>query len=366
VVPHSSETSSSSTLATCWRELDEAKPRHARALLSADARALAIERGIAGLYRWYTESSQRRRNWHPDTCIDWRQLRSDHSDAVRTIIEGFYAVEQYTPDYVTSVIRMIRESYGRSQWHVRWGAEEAKHADLWRNALSALGHRSEAWIEEYGNALRQSEFRLPWDDHIHVVFYQVIQERATQVSYVNLGLAAQGRLARLKTPADPALARACTLIAIDEAAHYAFFGEVARLLLYYDPEASLQAMVDVLRHFTMPARDIIPGYDTFGRVLHECGVFSRAIHYRDVVKVVLDTLSAPALRQLEEGLRRAREIPASDGSVRTAAFMDCLDYGQIADKVARLFTRTTAHLERSGLGRQCESRFAPAWASEQE
>ena len=94
--------------------------------------------------------------------------------------------------------------------------------------------------------------------------------------------------------ADDALAAACRLIAVDEAAHYAFFVEVARLFLYYEPEASLEALVDVLRHFTMPARNVIPNYDEFGRVLHDAGVFGRSIHYRDVVRVVLDTLSAPA------------------------------------------------------------------------
>ena len=141
------------------------------------------------------------------------------------------------------------------------------------------------------------------------MFYQVIQERATQVSYLNLGLALDGKLPRLQTPRDNALTAVSRLIAVDEAAHYAFFGEVARLFLYDEPEASLEALVDVLRHFTMPARNIIPGYDAFGRALHDAGVFGRTIHYRDVIRVVLDTLSAPAVRELEAGVRSAREIP---------------------------------------------------------
>src|SRR5438045_8926129 len=103
-------------------EWDDERPRHARALLSREARARAIERGITGLYRWYSAHSQTRRNWHADTCIDWRRIRRDHHPDVATIVLGFYAVEQYTPDYVAPLLAVIRESYGRSQWHIKWGA----------------------------------------------------------------------------------------------------------------------------------------------------------------------------------------------------------------------------------------------------
>lgn len=353
--------------AAIWREIEGPRDgRRARALLTPDARARAIERGIAGLYRWYTEGSQRRRNWHPDTCIDWRLVRTDHHESVAAIIEGFFAVEQYTPDYVTGLMRLIRESYGRSQMHLRWGAEEEKHADLWRNSVVALGRRSARWMEDYTHALRSREWRLPWDDARHIVFYQVIQERATEVSYLNLGLALRGALPRLATPKDDALARACGLIAVDEAAHYHFFTEVARLFLYYEPERSLEALVDVLRHFTMPAADLIPGYDTFGRVLHASGVFGRAIHYRDVVQIVLGALSVPGLRQLEDGLRRAREIPGADGGRRTAAFLDTIDPERLEAKVSQIFRRNASHLSNAGLDRLFDAEWERAWTFEQE
>jgi acyl-[acyl-carrier-protein] desaturase len=343
------------------QELEADRPRHARALLSPRARALAIERGMAGLYRWYREHSQRRRNWHADTCIDWRRIRRDHSAAVATIIEGFFAVEQYTPDYVAPLLGRIRESYGRSQWHVYWGSEEARHADLWRNAVVALGRRDHAWIEEYTSELRRHEWALPWDSPRHMLFYQVIQERATQVSYLNLRLAVTGTLPRLQTPSDDALATACRLIAVDEAAHYAFFVEIARLFLYYEPEASLDALVDVVRHFSMPARDIIPDYDDFGRVLHESGIFGRSIHYRDVVRVALSALSTTAIKALEAGLRRAREIPLTDGSRRTAAFLDTLNHAEVERKVEQLFHRSQTHLARAGLDRLFSTPFERAW-----
>lgn len=341
-------------------ELAQERPRFV-SLMTADARAVAVERGIAALYRWYTRHSQERRNWHPDTCIDWRQVRRDHSTAVATIVEGFFAVEQYTPDYVVLLLRWIRESYGRSQWHIRWGAEEERHADLWRNCVLALGRHTEASIEAYGGQLRSREWRLPWDSARHMVFYQVIQERATQVSYLNLGLAAAGRAPGLPTPPDDALAHICRLIAVDEAAHYAFFVEVARLLLYYEPEQSLEALVDVLRHFSMPAKDIIPNYDTFAQVLHASGVFGRTIHYRDVIQIVLSSLSAPGLRLLEDGVRRAREVPSTAGELRTAAFVDTIAFDAVEQKVRQLFLKTATHLDSAGLGHLFDTTWSPAW-----
>jgi acyl-[acyl-carrier-protein] desaturase len=229
-----------------------------------------------------------------------------------------------------------------------------------------MGRRDQSWIEDYASELRKNEWALPWDSPRHIVFYQVIQERATQVSYLNLGLALDGKSPRLRTPHDAALVAACRLIAMDEAAHYAFFGEVARLLLYYEPDASLEALVDVLRHFTMPARDIIPNYDTFGRTLHDSGVFGRTIHYRDVIRVVLDTLSAPAIRELEAGVRGARDIPSTDGTRRTAAFLDTLDQPAIERKVSQLFRRNQSHLAGSGLDRLFDTPWQRAWTFDDE
>ena len=129
------------------REIDLAKPRTPPPLLSRAERYRHIERAILGLYRWYVSHSQRLRNWNPDRDFDWRQFKTDPSETVVKIIEGFFAVEQYTPDYVTTILHLIRRSHGRSHFMMRWGSEEEKHADLWRNALMATGHRSVQWVE---------------------------------------------------------------------------------------------------------------------------------------------------------------------------------------------------------------------------
>jgi hypothetical protein len=65
-------------------------------------------------------------------------------------------------------------------------------------------------------------------------------------------------------------------------------------------------------------------------------------------------------------VRRAREIPNTDGARRTAAFLDTLNRTEIERKVALMFRRSEAHLTRAGLGRLFDSTFAPAWTDEEE
>lgn len=320
-------------------ELGEMRPPHAPTLLSRTERNLLVERGFVGLYRWYLARSQATRNWNPDQSFDWRNFSQTHSDDVHTILEGFYAVEQYVPDYTAHILNAVRTSYGRSQFQLRWGSEEEKHADLWRNAVTFGGKRSLEWIEDYSDTLRGQEWTLPWDDPLHMLFYTVFQERATQVNYVNLGLIAKGEndRERLAGDVDPVLAQVCRTIAIDEAAHYNFFLEGARLMLYYFPEESIDAMIDVLRHFSMPAGHIIPDYSYFSEVVYKTGVYGPRDYSRDVVKIALGQLGAESLKSVEEGIRRSREVPRENGSLSTSSIFETLDFDFVERKVQTLF-----------------------------
>jgi acyl-[acyl-carrier-protein] desaturase len=321
-------------------------------------RSICIERGLTGLYRWYIGRSQTHRTWNPDRDFAWRALRQDQPDAVHAVIEGFYAVEQFVPDYVRTLLRVIRESYGRSHFHLRWGAEEEKHADLWRNALLSLGRRSVSWVEAQTRVLRARTYELPWDDPLHMLFYTVFQERATHVVYKALESAVSGGQPRgLIAVPDPVLARAAATIALDEAAHYHFFLQASRLYLYYFPEESVRALVDVLRHFSMPAHDLIPGYDEFGRVLHQSGLFGRRAHYTDVVQVALNHLGLPGVRAIEAGIQRSRMRPDVDSPDRDAA--GWLDAVRLERGARGVFAQATRYAEEAGVGHTLHGEFIP-------
>ena len=341
----------------CWKRpricrLRSTRHRSARRVVRApDSRA-----GPSDLAR-----SQAQRNWNPDADFDWQSLRRNHDDPLHTIIEGFYGVEQYAPDYVRTLLRVIRESYGRSHFHLRWGAEEEKHADLWRNVVLSLGRRSVDWMEERTATLRASAYELPWDDALHMLFFTVLQERATYVVYHALERAARGETAneRLGSVEDPVLAAACATIARDEAAHYHFFVEASRLFLYYFPEESVVALVDVIRHFAMPAGDIVPDYGAFTRVLHRAGLFGPRMHHRDVVSVALAHLGIPALRALEDGIRRTRTLP--DAADRDADIWQWADPVRVERAASTVFARVRRYAESAGVAHTMCTDFVTAW-----
>jgi len=330
------------------RELDADRPATAPGLLSNVEKDRHIERAFVGMYRWYLSRSQKTRNWNPDTSFDWRALRSNHSDRLNNIVEGFFAVEQYVPDYVSALLRVIRRSHGRSHFHIRWGAEEEKHSDMWHNALLFLRFRTPQWIEDFKQALRARTWELPWDNPMHMIFYTVVQERATQVNYLNTALIAAGKslLAHYRGDADPVLEEAARTIAVDEAAHYSFFLEGARLYLYYYPAQALEALADVIKYFSMPAASLIPNYANFSEIVAADCVYGPRQHLRDVLDVALENLNVRGRRALAEGIRLTRRVPHPDGTTHDTAIFDVLDCAAVREKVLRLYGRI-AEFEKS-------------------
>jgi acyl-[acyl-carrier-protein] desaturase len=346
------------------REIEDQRPRIPVGLLSREEKDRLIERGFLGLYRWYVARSQATRNWNPDRDFDWREFRKDHSPAVSRILEGFFAVEQYVPDYVSSLLTVIRKSHGRSHFHLRWGSEEEKHADLWYNSVLFGGQRSPEWLKEYMGQLRGQEWKIPFEDPMHMIFYTVFQERATQINYLNLGVIARGQsdIPEFGNDADPVLAKMCQTIATDEAAHYNFFLEGARLYLYYYPTKAIEAMYDVIRNFAMPAGNLIPDYHQFAEIVHKAAIYGPREHARDVVQVALKNLGFDGRKALENGIRKLRLVPDEDGNMRESAIFPGLDFSHISSTVQRLFGRIQQYESEVGFDQVDPTRFVPNYA----
>ncbi len=350
--------------ATLVKELEEQKPAIPVGLLSRDEKDRLLERSFLGLYRWYSARSQATRNWNPDLDVDWKNIRTDHHEDVWKILEGFFAVEQYVPDYVESIVHLIRKSHGRSHFQIRWGSEEAKHADLWHNACLFGRFRTPEWLSNYMGELRQNAWTLPWEgDPIRMIFYTVFQERATQINYLNFGSIVRGKspLEKFKNSADPVLVKASQLIAIDEAAHYNFFLEGARLFMYYYPTKAIEAMYDVIKFFAMPAGALIPRYDEFAEAVARAGVYGPREHSKDVIQVVLENLGVSGRKALESGIRKTRLVPDADGNLRESAIFEGLDFTYIESAVKRLFGRVNEFEQKSGHVLVDPIQFIPAY-----
>jgi acyl-[acyl-carrier-protein] desaturase len=339
------------------------RPRTPASLLSRSYRDRLLERGFLGLYRWYVARSQKTRNWNADLDFDWRNIRTDHSSDVSQILEGFFAVEQYVPDFTSKLLNVIRRSYGRSHFHIRWGSEEEKHADTWYNAVLFSKSRSLDQLEEYKYQLRQQEWNLPWDDSMHMIVYTVFQERATQLNYLNLAKAAIGQHDKLPGAIDPVLARVANTIATDEAAHYNFFLEGMRLYMYYYPLETLEAMRDVLEYFAMPAEKLIPNWQDFFEVAYRCGIYGPRQYARDVVAAVFEQLGVPGRKALENGIKRTRLVPDEAGKMRETAIWESFDPSRIEEDVKRIYERINKHESGYGMDAFDPATFTPnpAW-----
>jgi acyl-[acyl-carrier-protein] desaturase len=342
-------------------EIESERPKIPVGLLSRDEKDRLIERGFLGLYRWYVAKSQVQRNWNPDKSFEWRNFRQDHSPEMIKILEGFFAVEQYVPDYVTTLLNVIRKSHGRSHFHIRWGAEEERHADLWHNAVLFSGRRSGEWLRQYMSDLRGQEWQLPWDDPLHMIFYTVFQERATQVNYLNTAVIARGQSDKpqFANDADPVLVQAAKTIAADEAAHYNFFLEGARLYLYYYPAQAIEAMADVIKHFGMPAANIIPNYTEFSETVYRAGIYGPREFSKDVVQVALKNLGFEGRKAVENGIKKGRLIPDEDGNLRDSAIFEGIDYPSIQQSVTRIYGRIEQFEREVGFWDLDPTRFVP-------
>jgi acyl-[acyl-carrier-protein] desaturase len=341
------------------QQIEDDRPKIPVGLLTRQEKDRLIERGMLGLYRWYVSRSQTTRNWNPDKTFDWRAFRKDHSPEVNRILEGFFAVEQYVPDYVTALLKVIRKDHGRSHFHLRWGSEEERHADLWYNAVLFSEDKSPKWLYNYMGDLRGQEWQLPWDDPMHMIFYTVFQERATQVNYLNMATIARGESPLLKNDTDPVLEHMSRVIAIDEAAHYNFFLQGAQLYLYYYPTKAIEAMYDVIKHFAMPAGHLIPEYDKFAEVVARVGIYGPREHSRDVIQHALNNLGIAGRKALENGIRRGRMVPDENGNMRETAIFEGLDFPSIADKVKRIFGRIKQHEDEVGFSDIDPTEFQP-------
>jgi acyl-[acyl-carrier-protein] desaturase len=263
---------------------------------------------------------------------------------------------------VNKLLQLVRKSYGRAQFQVRWGTEEQRHMDAWQNTVLFSRFRSVEWIEDYKEALRNNEWQLPWDDAMHMLFYTLIQERATQINYLNAAAIAAGKVdtPEHRNDADPVLEKVCIAIATDEAAHYNFFNESARLMFYYYPAQSVDALVDVIKHFSMPGVDIIPNFRRFQEKCAQAAVFGPREYAGDVLQVALSNIHVRASKAFSYGVRRSRMVPDPDGNMRDTALFEAIDYPALEQAVKRLHERIAEHEQEIGYSEVDPTYFVPS------
>jgi acyl-[acyl-carrier-protein] desaturase len=254
------------------------------------------------------------RPWHRFSAFDWSRLTpSLLPEGLRSALSFITYIEDHLPGYFLEyqllfpvdaatppgVFLHNRELY---RFTVKWAQEEDAHAHVLYayqvRAGLADAEELRARLGEEG----QKPFRLEAAEPIQVFAYTLIQEKATQLFYQQLGRAVE----------EPVLKEILRQLTRDEARHFAFFSRVVRAYLERFGEALMPALRDALQGFKMPLAETLRGYWRWSlKITEAVGGYDHTAAYEDLIRVVRSCAEAPSwskARDLEALVRALRGI----------------------------------------------------------
>ena len=252
------------------------------------------------LYRDYFDKAERRRRWSIETDIPWLQCNKVLASGIADVVESFCAVELYLPDYLMRALPSSRPSRARTWFYANWGYEESKHSLALGDWLVKAGMRTEEQMADLEGLVFADLWQIPYDSHVALLAYAMVQERATGLNYRNLRRRAQER------GGDPALEQILMLVAVDEQAHYTFFLEAIRYISSMIARARSSTLRQVMNVFVMPAiYTMVEGRQRVARV-KEIEIFNDNLYYQEVYLPILEALGVS-----RSEMRNRRAIPKS-------------------------------------------------------
>src|SRR5438094_5380979 len=243
-----------------------------------------LEKDFYRLYRDFFDHAEKKRRWSLRGDIPWDDVNRSLDPAIADVVESFYAVELYLPDYVANAMSVFRSTRSWGWFYANWGYEESKHSLALGDWLLRSGMRTDEQMADLEEKIFQWEWNLPHDSHLGMLVYAMVQEVATWLNYRNLRLKAEER------GGDPALEKLLTLIAVDERAHHSFFRECVEMYLKHDRETTLEQLRRVMNDFAMPAIDaMVDGRKRVARI-KGLQIFNEDIYYREVYLPLIEAL----------------------------------------------------------------------------
>ncbi len=242
-------------------------------------------------YMSFFEHAERTRRWRLEEDVPWDLAPAAPRDpALAAAAEAFLGVELVLPDFVSSGINLVRDSFGQAWFLAGWAYEESKHGLVLREYLRRTGQRTDAELFDYQRRVVAGRWDLPFSTVRQMTLYGALQEMTTFASYKKQEQAAEER-------GDALLARIYELVARDEMAHAGFYIKVCRLLLEEDGPGTRADLAHVFRSFKMPAVEMIPDWARHEEAMRDAGLDRAAF---------LTEVWLPLLRRL--GVDR-RELP---------------------------------------------------------
>jgi acyl-[acyl-carrier-protein] desaturase len=259
----------------------------------------ATEEALYRQYMEFFEKAERKRRWNVFEDVPWDQWRPEYaSEELALCAETFCGVEMYLPDYTSKGLNLVRESFGHAWFQANWGYEESKHAFSLREYLLRTGQRTQDEMWDYERRIFEKEWKMPFDTPRQMAVYGSLQEKATWMIY-------RAQLAHAKRVGDPVLAQIYFFAGRDEAAHASFYQSTLKLCLQEDREGTLRDMAHVVRHFRMPAYDLVPDYEERIKVMRSVGIDQRTF-FGEVLLPILRNVEV-SRRELALAGHRNRE-----------------------------------------------------------
>jgi hypothetical protein len=243
------------------------------------------------------------RRWIVERDVPWEAIgREPLAEDAALMIESFFAVESYLPDFAEKGLGYYRSMVGLSNAHINWSYEELKHGRTLQLILERSGARTVDQTREFRLELARNAWTMPYPTARQMLIYAAFQEKETQRNYELLrGVLADG--------GSFGAGQGLRIIGRDEAFHHAFYKDLVKMLLEFDEVGTAQDIQKVATSFRMPAQHLMPNMEQRVRVMVKHKVFGKR-QVRD--EAIVPTIKAFGFRDPDELASVASARPAMD------------------------------------------------------
>jgi len=264
-------------------------------LVNRSETILAIENDIErGAIQWPTLTRKvgHAKVWTPSSILsiddqaEVERQMANLSSEIQMVLAGDTLTEEALPTYTrflvaTEGIPKEQESH-LQQWIREWSAEEERHGTLLdRLMLMSKAFDMDSYERSKSMLIADGMDIETENDPYKVFYYTSFQEIATQVSHMNVSKRAQEAGA-------PLIAKACKVIAGDEAMHAKMYNSFVQTALNTDPNGMIEAIAAMMKsRISMPAhlmrevrsetQEILnpgPMYDAFSDCAQHANVYT--------------------------------------------------------------------------------------------
>jgi hypothetical protein len=244
------------------------------------------------------------RRWVIEKDIPWKQVKAEPiSKDTASMVESFYAVESFLPDFAEKGLGYYRSMVGLSNSHINWSYEELKHGRTLQLILERSGARTPEHMRNFRTDLARNQWNMPYPTAREMLIYAAFQEKETQRNYDHLGKVLE------KEGAEGA-SKGLQIIGRDEAFHHAFYKDLVKMLMEYDEVGTAQDILKVVDSFKMPAQHLLPDMEERVLIMVRNRVFGKR-QVRD--EAIIPTIKAFGFRDVSELKSVAGKLVDKDG-----------------------------------------------------